>query len=104
MSHSSITWIGSGGPGSLGHPGPRSCWVWIAEGVSWIFNPDAYIRQFHPSSFLVLLVIALLLIPFQASFEELFVRGYLRQGIGLGTRSEILAMVINQFPCSPAYI
>lgn len=69
----------------------------IAEGVSWIFNPDAYTWQFNPSSFFVLLVIALLLIPFQASFEELFVRGYLMQGIGLGTRSKVLAMVITSF-------
>ena len=53
--------------------------------------------QFEASSFFILVIIALALIPFQASFEELFVRGYLMQGIGLGTRSKVIAMVVTSF-------
>ncbi|MCF8237853.1 MAG: CPBP family intramembrane metalloprotease [Saprospiraceae bacterium] len=69
----------------------------VAEGVSWIINPEAYHLQFEAGSFFMLLVIALVLIPFQASFEELFVRGYLMQGIGLGTHSRVIAMVATSF-------
>ena len=69
----------------------------IAEGISWFINAEAYTWQFNPSSFFILLFIALLLIPFQASFEELFVRGYLMQGIGLGTGSKVMAMLVTSF-------
>ncbi len=69
----------------------------LAEGVSWVINPEAYHLQFEAGSFFILVVIALALIPFQASFEELFVRGYLMQGIGLGTHSKVIAMVATSF-------
>lgn len=72
--------------------------IWIglgiaSETISWAINPDAYHVQFEAGSFIWLVIIALLLIPFQASFEELFVRGYLMQGIGLGTHSRVFAMI-----------
>ncbi len=69
----------------------------LAEGVSWMINPEAYHLQFEASSFITLVGIALILIPFQAGFEELFVRGYLMQGIGLGTHSKVIAMVATSF-------
>lgn len=72
--------------------------IWMAlgigaEAVSWAINPEAYHLQVEAGPFFWLVIIALILIPFQASFEELFVRGYLMQGIGLGTRSRVFAMV-----------
>lgn len=72
--------------------------IWLAlgiaaEAISWVINPEAYHLQFQAGPFFWLVIIALILIPFQASFEELFVRGYLMQGIGLGTRSRVFAMV-----------
>lgn len=67
----------------------------LAETVSWAINPEAYHWQFEATSFIWLLIIALILIPFQASFEELFVRGYLMQGIGLGTGSRVFAMITS---------
>ena len=76
--------------------------VWLAFGIlaeciSWFFNPGDYHLQFDAGSFFILAIIALILIPFQASFEELFVRGYLMQGIGLGTQSKVFAMIATSF-------
>lgn len=72
--------------------------IWLAlgigaEAISWAINPEAYHLQFQAGPFFWLVIIALMLIPFQASFEELFVRGYLMQGIGLGTHSRVFAMI-----------
>lgn len=60
----------------------------VIECVNYAFDPSVYHFQFELHSFLVLTLIALCLIPLQTSFEELFIRGYLMQGIGvlLGSR------------------
>ena len=50
------------------------------------FNPDDYIWNFQWIPFLKLLVIVVLFIPLQTSFEEIFFRGYLMQALGLTTR------------------
>lgn len=57
-------------------------------------HPEDYILQFDWLPFLGLLVIALIFIPIQTSFEEYIFRGYLLQGIGVNTRSRILALWI----------
>ncbi len=62
--------------------------LWMAlmgllELVFYLLRPDIYSFQFDASSFFVLLLIALLLFPLQTSFEELFFRGYLMQGLSL---------------------
>lgn len=45
-------------------------------------TPDDYVFNFKPEKFAILVVIALLLVPLQTSFEEYLFRGYLMQGIG----------------------
>lgn len=67
----------------------------VAEFISWLSDPEAYVWQGNLASFLPLLVVALLLIPIQTSFEELFIRGYLLQGIGLMTRSRWVAVLMS---------
>ncbi len=62
--------------------------VWMAisfgiELISYLIDSENYIWQFQPGKFLILLLIALLLLPIQTSFEEIFIRGYLLQGLGL---------------------
>lgn len=55
--------------------------VIIAVGI-WL-SPDNFIWNFKPAPFFTLVIVSLLLIPLQTSFEELFFRGYLMQGLGI---------------------
>ena len=52
------------------------------EITTYLLFPDKYRLSLNWADFLPSLVIGILLIPLQTSFEELFFRGYLMQGIG----------------------
>lgn len=62
-------------------------------GLDIFLSPDDYIYNFQPGPFLVLLLIALILIPIQTSFEEYFIRGYLMQGLGIATKNRWAALL-----------
>lgn len=53
------------------------------------------IFQFQPDKFFVLLLISLLLFPFQTSFEELLFRGYLMQWTALLFKYRWIAIVLS---------
>lgn len=57
-------------------------------------SPENYQFQFHFGKFLVLLLLTLLVLPFQTSFEEIFFRGYLSQGIAAATKSRWWTLII----------
>jgi membrane protease YdiL (CAAX protease family) len=63
--------------------------------VSLMIDPSGIKFTFNPSGFIILLVLSLLIFPIQASFEELFFRGYLMQGIGLLTKKPIIPLIIT---------
>ena len=65
------------------------------ELITYSMNPDNYVFQFEVTQFVALLIISVLVIPLQAAGEELFFRGYLMQGIGWGTKSPLIALVIT---------
>ena len=67
----------------------------IMEAVSYVIDPGNYEMHFSGANFLVLILISLLVLPIQTSFEELFFRGYLLQGIGLSTGSRLAAILIT---------
>jgi len=50
--------------------------------VDYYTNPQDYVVNFKPKPFFIMLVIAVIMIPLQTSFEEYLFRGYLMQGIG----------------------
>jgi hypothetical protein len=52
---------------------------------------------FNPSKFFGFLILALLLIPIQTSFEEYLFRGYMMQGLGLATMNKIYPLLITSF-------
>lgn len=58
-------------------------------------SPQDYEFNFRLGPFLILSVIAILLIPFQTSFEEYFMRGYLMQGIGILAKNRWVPLVIT---------
>lgn len=62
--------------------------------IGLLTSPENYQLQFHPGRFLILLLITLLILPFQTSFEEIFFRGYLSQGIAAATKSRWWTLII----------
>ncbi len=58
-------------------------------------NPNDFEINFELIPFLTLLVIAVLLIPIQTSFEEYLFRGYLMQGIGMASKNRWLPLIIT---------
>lgn len=55
----------------------------IIDFTMYQIDPANYSMQLDWGTFIPLIFVALLLLPIQTSFEEIFVRGYLMQGIGL---------------------
>lgn len=64
-------------------------------GLDIFLSPENYEWNFNLQPFLILLIISVVLIPLQTSFEEYFFRGYLMQGIGLGSKTRWLPLVIT---------
>ena len=58
-------------------------------------NPEDYTINFQLEPFLYLVLISVILIPIQTSFEEYFFRGYLMQGIGILARNRWIPLVLT---------
>lgn len=56
--------------------------IFFTVTISYFISPDEYLFNFKLDTFLILLIITILFIPLQASFEEYLFRGYLMQGFG----------------------
>ena len=67
----------------------------IFELLAWAIDPGNYSFTFQPGPFFLTLLVALIFIPIQTSMEELLFRGYLLQGLGLGTRRPWLALLLT---------
>lgn len=65
------------------------------EVVNYLIQPQDYIWQFDIMPFMGLLLVAVLLLPIQTAFEELFARGYLMQGVGLIFGSRLAGLVLS---------
>lgn len=69
--------------------------VAISTLILYFLSPENFQINFDPVKFLPFLIIAILLIPLQTSFEEYFFRGYLMQGIGVATKSRLIPLIIT---------
>lgn len=58
-------------------------------------QPENFVWNFNPQKFFVFLVLAIILIPMQTSFEEYLFRGHMMQGIGLATNSRLVPLIIT---------
>lgn len=67
----------------------------LMEGLYYIISPENYTFRWSGSSFMILLVISLLFLPIQTSFEELFFRGYIMQGIAYFTKNKWLPILLS---------
>lgn len=67
----------------------------VSELVSYSINPDDYTFHFQLGPFIVLLLISVLLLPIQTSFEELFFRGYLMQAFSLIKNNKVFVVLVT---------
>ena len=63
--------------------------------IDYFTSPENYQWNFNLNKFLVLLVVAVLLIPLQTSFEEYLFRGYLMQGLGVATKTRWFPLIFT---------
>lgn len=63
--------------------------------ISYLLSPNDYVLQFDALQFLGLLIISITLIPIQTTFEELFFRGYLMQGIYMFCAVRIVPFLLS---------
>ena len=67
----------------------------LMEVVGFLLHPENYVWNFQPEQFFVLLIIALLILPIQTSLEELLIRGYFLQGLGLLFKNRLVPIVLT---------
>jgi membrane protease YdiL (CAAX protease family) len=67
----------------------------LGEFVMYGVTPEAYHLSLDWSAWIWLLLVALILLPLQTSFEELLIRGYLMQKIGIATNKAWLAVLLS---------
>ncbi|NCT08691.1 MAG: CPBP family intramembrane metalloprotease [Flavobacteriia bacterium] len=63
--------------------------------IDYQVSPKDYIIDFQLEPFLFLVLIAVLLIPLQTSFEEYLFRGYLMQGIGITVKNRWIPLIFT---------
>ncbi|MBT8301260.1 MAG: CPBP family intramembrane metalloprotease [Maribacter sp.] len=62
-----------------------------------MMSPEDYVFNFKPIPFLILVVMAVVLIPLQTSFEEYMFRGHLMQGLGIMAKNRWVPLIITSF-------
>lgn len=67
----------------------------VMEVVGYISSPELYTFQFDPIPFFLALIVGLLILPLQTSAEEVLIRGYLMQQVGLLTRYPWIPVVVT---------
>jgi membrane protease YdiL (CAAX protease family) len=67
----------------------------IMEFISYLMTPETYIFRFGASRFIPLLLISLFFLPIQTSFEELFFRSYLMQGMAFFSKNKWLPILLS---------
>lgn len=58
-------------------------------------SPENYQWNFDINKFVMLVLVGVLLIPLQTSFEEYFFRGYLMQGLGIATKNKLFPLIFT---------
>jgi membrane protease YdiL (CAAX protease family) len=61
---------------------------------AWLSNPGNFVFNFQLQPFCILVVISVILLPLQSSYEEILCRGYLAQGTAAWTKKKWLAILL----------
>jgi len=63
--------------------------------AAYFATPESFVINFEPIPFFTFLLLAIILIPLQTSFEEYLFRGYLMQGLGVVTNSRLIPFLTS---------
>ena len=63
--------------------------------VDYFYNPEDYTLNFNLVPFLILATIGIILVPIQTSFEEIYFRGYLMQGLGVIFKNRAVPFILT---------
>jgi membrane protease YdiL (CAAX protease family) len=69
--------------------------LFVVEIILIFLNPDIYIFKPPDYSFIILLAIVILILPFQTAFEELFVRAYIFQSVSYNSKSILIGYILS---------
>ena len=64
-------------------------------GADIVMSPEDYVFNFKPIPFLILVVMAVILVPLQTSFEEYMFRGHLMQGLGIMAKNRWVPLIVT---------
>ena len=67
----------------------------VVLAISISIDPENLVWNFKPVPFFILLVISIIFIPLQTTFEELLLRGYLMQGLGVLAKSRWVPFIFT---------
>ncbi len=62
--------------------------------ISYLLNPGNFVFHFDFQPFIILVLICVIFIPLQSSYEEMLFRGYLAQGVAAWTKIKWLAILL----------
>lgn len=63
--------------------------------IEYWLNPGDYVFNYKSKEFLILAAIGIVMVPLQATFEELYFRGYLMQGLGIVFKNRALPLIVT---------
>lgn len=69
----------------------------ITTVVSYYAAPEDFVVNFKPEKFAVFVILAIILVPLQTSFEEYLFRGHMLQGLGLATKTRWIPLLVTSF-------
>jgi len=67
----------------------------VFEAFFYFQNPDAFTFSYRWEGFIPLVIIAILILPIQTSFEEIFFRGYIMQGLAVLLKNKWIPWIIS---------
>lgn len=67
----------------------------LVEFIFYVNKPEIYRWQFDAGNFVVLVLIGICLVPFQAALEEVFFRGFILQGLSAATKKIGISLLIS---------
>jgi membrane protease YdiL (CAAX protease family) len=69
--------------------------VVVLLAIDYSMNSENYVWNFKPIPFLVLVLISIVFMPLQTSFEELLFRGYFMQGLGFLFKNAAIPLIVT---------
>lgn len=69
--------------------------ILIITAIPSLITSDSIVFNFQATPFIILVIICLILLPFQTSFEEFIFRGYFMQGLAVVTKTRWLPLIFT---------